>query len=347
LQFINKKKTYRIAFRLNAGHHFGMGHVVRCLAIAHELNKKIFVNILFIVNNSPEILFLIQKEGFEVKTYSHNETDEVCNILYQYEPDIIINDLPHSSTDYMKRIKKICPSINYDDGGEGCIYADYLIHVTYKTRTEFVDRKGYLYGVDYLILRDEFFLYRQKVSYKRIQKDPLNILMMMGGSDPANLTVKALEDIQNIGKDLDIDIIIGAGYHNQTQLQNVIRKSKHNIFIYTNVDADELLKLMTQADIGIAHYGITAYEMACVGLPFVAIAHNSEELNENRLSEYGFCLNAGLCDSLKEGDISSCITILLNNKSICEQLSKKGMDTIDANGLIRLVNLIIDVIGEK
>lgn len=339
--------TYKVAFRLDGGHSFGMGHIVRCLAIARELKKRIPVNILFVINNSPEIISLVEKDGFSVKIYNDNETDEVYNILNQYQPGLIFNDLPHSSVDYMKKINDLAPSINYDDGGDGGIFADYLIHVTYKTRTEFVGCDGYLYGLEYLILRDEFFLYREKETLRRNNKSHLKVLVMMGGSDPDNLTVKVLRDIQNIKKHLDINIVTGAGYHYHAELEKCVRESRHSVLTYTNVIADELLSLMMQADIGIAHYGITAYEMACVGLPFVAIAHNREEFNENRLVEYGFCIDAGLCDTLKPGDISSYLNELLNSESLRERLSKKAMDSVDGKGLIRVADLIVHVLGKE
>ena len=344
---ISENVTYRVAFRLNGGHSFGMGHVVRCLAVAHEIKKKIHVEILFVVNNSPEAILLIEREGFSLKTYIHDEAEEVYIILCQYKPDIIFNDFPHSSIAYMEKIKNLCTTINYDDGGAGCIYADFLLHVQYKTRSEFMGNKAYLYGFKFLILRDEFSSYRGKGVCKRINEDPLKLLIMMGGSDPANLTVKVLKDIQNIEKRLYVNIVIGAGYCHQNEFEKCLLESRHNIFLHNNVDADELLNLMVEADIGVAHYGITGLEMACVGLPFVAIAHNIEELEKNRLAEYQFCIDAGLCDSLKEGDISTCINILLNNRTIREKLSKKAMSNVDAKGLNRVTKLIIDILEKK
>ncbi|MGD9605738.1 MAG: PseG/SpsG family protein [Bacilli bacterium] len=346
-KFIYERATYKVAFRLEGGHHLGIGHVVRCLAVARELNKRISVNILFIINNSSEIISLIEKDNFPFKVYFHNETDEVYNILYEYNPHIIVNDLPCSSVEYMEKIKTLCPTINYDDGGGGCIHADYLIHVTYKTFTRLLGNKGYIYGPEYLILRDEFFLHRVKASYRIINNDGLKILITMGGSDPANLTIRALKDIQKIKNHLEIKIITGVGYRYHTELEQCIRESKHKVFLYKNVNVDQLLNLMTQADIGIVHYGITAYEMACVGLPFVAIAHNSDEFTKNRLIEYGFCLDAGLCDNLNESDIPFCVNKLLNNKKFREQLSKNGMNRVDAKGLIRIVNLVIDVLEKR
>lgn len=339
--------AYKVAFRLDGGPHFGMGHIVRCLAIAHELNKRISVDILFVLNNCPEIILLVEKAGFYVKTYSDNEIDEVYNILKQYKPDVIFNDLPHSSEEYMKKINALCPSINYDDGGEGGIHAEYLLHVQYKTRAEFMGNKGYLYGSEYLILREEFCLYRKKESRKRIDRFPFKVLVMMGGSDPANLTIRALKDTQNIEKSLDIAIVTGVGYRYQAELDKCVEESKHKVSLHVNVNADELLNLMIQADIGVAHYGITALEMACVGLPFVSIAHNSEEFYENRLVECGFCLDAGLCDTLKQGDISFCINKLLKDKDFREHLSIKGMDSVDGNGLIRIADLVVDALESR
>lgn len=338
------KLIYKIAFRLDGGHHFGMGHVVRCIAIAHELKKRIDVKILFVVNDSPECISIIEKDGFSTKKYVHNEIEEVYKILYQFKPDVIFNDLPYSSEEYMEKIKELSLSINYDDGGPGSKLSDNLIHVTYKTRNELVGKMNYLYGPEYLILRNEFLLYREKTFNKTINLSPISILIMMGGSDPANLTVKALIDLQNINTKLDINIVTGIGYHYQTDIEKCIKDSKHNVFQYNNVKIHELLKIMTQADIGVVHYGITAYEMACVGLPFVAIAHNSEEFNENRLTEYGFCVDAGLCDNLKKGDIAISLNKILTDISLRKELSIKGMDSVDAKGLSRVSNLIIEAI---
>ena len=338
--------AYKVAFRLDGGHHFGMGHVVRCIAVAHELKKRMNVNILFIVNNSKESISLIENEGFSVEKYILNEVEEVYEILKKHKPDVVFNDLPYSSEEYMKKSKTICTSINYDDGGPGCIYSDNLIHVTYKTRSDFMASESYLYGPAYLILRDEFYYYREKVRNKVISEEPVKILIMMGGSDPANLTIKALKDFQNINKYLDISIITGIGYRYHEDLEKCIQESNHKVYKYSNVKVDELMKIMSQVDVGVVHYGITAYEMACVGLPFVAIAHNSEEFNENKLTEYDFCVDAGLCDNLKMGDISFCLNKLLNNKILCKQLSENGMNSVDAKGLIRVTSLIIDVLDK-
>lgn len=345
--FSLKKITYKVAFRLDGGHHFGMGHVVRCLAVAHELKKQIAVKILFVVNNSPEIIAFIEKTGFSVKTYNNSEVDEVYKILCQYKPDMIFNDLPHSTEEYMQKIKGLCSSINYDDGGDGCKHADYLLHVQYKTRNEFVGNKNYLYGFEYLILRDEFSSYREKEFYKRINKDPIKVLIMMGGSDPANLTVKVLKDIQSIEKTLEVNIVTGIGYRYKNEFEKCSMESNHKLFLHTNETAEKLLNLMIQADIGVAHYGITGLEMACTGLPIVAIAHNREEFNENRLTEYGFCIDAGFCETLKEGEISNCINILLTDMEIREQLSKNAMLSVDAKGLDRVAKLVIGILRKR
>ncbi|MFA5906942.1 MAG: hypothetical protein WC836_23650 [Desulfobacula sp.] len=336
-----EKAQHKIAFRLDGGPEIGMGHVVRCLAIAASLNKRIPVDILFVVNKSPEVISLIKNAGFDVIPYGHKGSADSYNILYNYQPDIIFNDLPHSSASYMKKIQSLCRTINYDDGGEGCIYADYLFHVQYKTRTEFSGNKGYLCGLEYLILRDEFSLYRKKESFRVINHDPQNIMIMMGGSDPDNLTTMVLKDIQNLEYCLDINIVIGAGYIFHDPLNQCIKESKHSVALFAGINAEELLNLMKQADIGIAHYGITGLEMACTGLPLVAIAHNREEFTENRLTEYGFCIDAGLWDNLKEGDILSCVNQLITSKALREQVSKRGMKSIDAKGLHRVIDLLI------
>lgn len=346
IETIYHQVPYRVAFRLYGGHNMGMGHVVRCLAIAQELGKRQPVDILFVVNNSPEVLQAIEKAGFPVKTHTETHKDEAYQILYQYKPDLIFNDLPHSSEHYMKQIQPLCPTMNYDDGGSGCTYADYLIHVTYKTRPELIGKKGYFYGPQYLILRDEFFSYRKRVDHREMSEIPLSILIIMGGSDPASLTVKALDDIESMDRVLDIKVVTGAGFRYRDALAASVRETKHTILQYTNISADKLINLIIQSEIGIVHYGITAYEMACMGLPFVAIAHNKEEFDENRLTEYGFCLDAGLWDKLSKGDIAHYLTELLNNKSFCEQLSIQGMSTVDARGLVRVTDLILNVIGK-
>ena len=115
-----------------------------------------------------------------------------------------------------------------------------------------------------------------------------------------------------------------------------------------DVNGDGLLQLMLDSDIGIGHYGISAYEMASVGLPFAAIAHTDEELIKGRIGEYDFCLEVGLGRLLKEGDIAFSINKLMADKNARQELSENGMKVVDAKGLVRVTNLILDILkGEK
>jgi len=56
-------KSKRILFRVDANQKIGMGHLIRCLALASELQERYFCGISFIIKSSNSVTDMIKERG--------------------------------------------------------------------------------------------------------------------------------------------------------------------------------------------------------------------------------------------------------------------------------------------
>ena len=127
-------------------------------------------------------------------------------------------------------------------------------------------------GVKHVIVRKQFFLNQQ---IKFINEKIENILLIMGGTDVRNLTESILKLILNSFPDLRIHIV------SNKKLNTSDLESK-NIFLYSNLNALELSKVMSECEIAISAGGQTLYELAALNIPTIAIQvveNQSEDIN--------------------------------------------------------------------
>ena len=104
--------------------------------------------------------------------------------MQKHNPDVIINDRLDTNISEMKKLQKITKKIiNFEDLGSGSSIAMMTFNAIY---TEQIKRKNNFFGSKYFILRDEFIYQKNKI----IDNDVKNILIIFGGTDPNNLTLR-------------------------------------------------------------------------------------------------------------------------------------------------------------
>ena len=95
-------------------------------------------------------------------------------------------------------------------------YADIIINAIVGSNfnnKKFLDKNidtKYFYGPKYLFLRDEFLTLKNQNKILRTKIE--NILLIFGGSDPANLTSKVLEKLYK-NDEITLDVVIGPKYN--------------------------------------------------------------------------------------------------------------------------------------
>jgi len=339
-------KKQKILIRVDGGRKLGMGHVVRCLAVADELRSRISAEILFVTKGCPECVSIIKKSRYEVatippKSSTKEETNRARSILMDFKPNLVVNDILDAPKGYMKKISELAKAVNFDDTGAGTPYADKVIFTTRKPKSHNLSSPNCILEPGYVILRRPFMELRQKKFKRKISGKVRNILVCMGGSDPSNLTVKVLRALNALGEKMNVTVVVGPAYSSISGIRGVASRSKHNVKIRNNLDAKEVLDLMLGSDIGIASCGISAWEMGATGLPMLTLCQSKLELEEVKIGEYNLAIHLGLGKKINEQKITLNAEKLIKDKNLREKLSKEGMRVINGDGLENTVDVLI------
>ena len=338
---IMKKKQYNLdlssfldikfdyGFRLDIGGDVGSGHFYRCYAIAEKLiGKK--MKIIFIVNNKQELeSHLKNKKIFYHELKNDKEFKEISKNIKK-----IIIDLPFNNLKYNKMLEKNQKTVTIDDIGNKKILSDLLFNgsIVNEFQKYLIDknRTKYFKGPKFILLRSEFSLNKEKFYLnKKVKK----ILIIFGGNDENNITKKILKNFMD--KKYNITIIIGPSYKYLKNIERLISNSK--IKLYQN--KKNIANLLVKQDIVISSAGITAYELASLGIPSIFMPMDKYQMKTAReMESNGFGINYGYWNNnYKKLDEMICT---ISDYDIRKKMSKCGKKLVDGKGLERIVKKI-------
>jgi UDP-2,4-diacetamido-2,4,6-trideoxy-beta-L-altropyranose hydrolase len=254
-----------IYLRADGSPEIGLGHIVRCFALAHMLKKK-FV-IIFVSREIPEQTKKeIQSLGFQLLNIKTE--DEFFSKLNSTK--IVVLDGYHFDLAYQKKIKLIgCKLVCIDDLHDKEFVADLIINHAPGVIPQ--DYKAQPYtkfalGLKYALLRPMFLSQAKK---KRKIQEIKTILICFGGSDNKNLTKKTLDIVLTFAKFKKIIVITGAGYLYEKILIQSIQQDKR-VTHYHSITEEQMLSLMLEANIGIVPASGILLEALATGLSVIS-----------------------------------------------------------------------------
>ena len=337
---LNKK--IKIAFRIDGHPQIGLGHVVRCLTMAQEFKKQHpAVDFLFIMGNFQPGISMVKNEGYPIRIDNKLKMKSIHNIfenIYDYKPEILILDINDTNLRDVKKAKTLgCFIVTIDDLGDGQKVSDLIIDANRSLSNRSSDK--YLFGPDYIILREEFHKLRKKTKKNHPMAE--NILISFGGSDPNGLTLKVIDALNTI-EGIDKTIIIGQGFCYRKELDKIIGSNNNGIKVKYNVE--NTAQLMKDADLAISTPGLTMYELACLGVPSLMLC-STEQQNKiaNLFQEKGIVYNFGLTQEINKDVIREKALEYLSSQGLRSQLSEMAVDTVDGIGCKRVIKKILNL----
>ena len=267
--YLQRKK---IAFVVNAYEDIGTGHIDRCLSIASRL---ILHDVLFLLDKHYQLgIDIISEFNFPFEIY--NNEKELHNILNQYSPQLVINDILDTSEDYVSSLKdEGYFVVNFDDLGLGTNHADVVFDSFYEH--DFGEENVFS-GYKYFVLKDEFYFR----SSKFINEGVSNVLVAFGTSDPDNLTEKVVDSILSTNYEGRVNVILGLANNN---LERLISKYERNPLIQIYRDVSNISEFMYNADIIFTSAGRVMYEVCSMGVPTICLCQNERELTHKFVNE--------------------------------------------------------------
>ncbi|WP_322906521.1 UDP-2,4-diacetamido-2,4,6-trideoxy-beta-L-altropyranose hydrolase [Paenibacillus campi] len=283
---------YTIAIRVDASVEIGIGHVMRCLTLAHMLKQSSDYYIIFVcMQHLPDsVAKLIREAGYELVLIATTEADEpqwqqdayqTRQQLQRYTIQWLIVD--HYKLDYrwerqlkqhVERILVIDDLANRQHECEALL--DQNLHPAMNERyKECVSAQCRLFlGPANLLLRPEFTELRP---YRQLITNCRHILLNFGGSDPTHETEKWLKVLLQqsaLIERLHLHVVAGPANVQKGQIRELCM-----LFPQANYyEQAEMAKLLLNMDAAIGAGGITMWERCFMGVPAAVISVADNQL---------------------------------------------------------------------
>jgi UDP-2,4-diacetamido-2,4,6-trideoxy-beta-L-altropyranose hydrolase len=190
-----------------------------------------------------------------------------------------------------------------------------------------------LLGPRYALLRQTFLEpWPARPLAHRVQR----VLVTMGGSDPANVTVKALDALRSIANHLmEVVAVVGGSNSHLPQLEHQITSFPCSCRI--ELSPRDIVHWMARADLAISAAGTTCWELAHLGLPSVLVACAEDQLPiAGYLHEHGYALSLGWHQAVSAEAIARAVTDLSGSPERRAALSAAGKSLVDGKGAERV-----------
>ncbi|MBC7381834.1 MAG: UDP-2,4-diacetamido-2,4,6-trideoxy-beta-L-altropyranose hydrolase [Bacteroidia bacterium] len=250
----------KIIFRADGNSEIGLGHLIRCFALA-EMLKDTF-EIEFICASIPDKIRTL----FEHNTYKVSliETDADLSQIVNSASLIILDGYHFSSTYQLNLKNKGYLLVVIDDLHDSVFYADLIIN-----HAPLMDKNKYLYqnythfalGVEYALLRPSFLA--AALNQRKIVSIE-TVLICFGGSDSKNLTSKVLKACIKNPEFKSILAVTGEAYQYSDTINSLL-ENDNRIEHWHAVNEQTMLDLMLKSDLTIVPSSGILYEVLSAG----------------------------------------------------------------------------------
>lgn len=267
-----------IAIRVDSNDIIATGHVMRCLAIAEQFQKKP----LFICSEQVTQEFLMQR-GYECiclhNRYNQKnyELDNLSLIIKKKNVDLMLIDSYEVTEYYFHALHKMVRLAYIDDLIQFYYDVDLIINYTYKMTM--ADYEDWNYSNVEFLLGSKFAPLRKQFLQKPIQiKSINNVLLTTGGTDNFHIILDLVKRLSK--KNYTLHIVLGKFYDDCDELGQFIN-GKNNITVYRNVD--NIAQIMKKCDIAISAGGTTLIELATLGIPTICFSIADNQLAATKM----------------------------------------------------------------
>jgi len=310
--------------RADASSTIGMGHRVRCEALADELRRRGW-DVTFCVSSSEHYykstcdkLLASETEFFE----KASEADLAIVDHYAYDAIAF-----HELFTYQSNV------LTVDDCNDrGMLDCRWLVNpvTTHYRDADFTCMSG----PQYALLRRQFAEQRvHLLPFSRREK----LVLAFGGTDPAGLTLPVLKSLGKTGFCLShIKVMIGEGVSERQEISAFCRE--HGVELGTSVE--NVAGFLSNARLAISAAGGSLFELACMGVPavFVPVADNQFGALRQHV-EAGWCQEANASYSDVEALVTQAIE-LWQDEATLEQYHLRALKLVDGKGVERVIDKI-------
>jgi UDP-2,4-diacetamido-2,4,6-trideoxy-beta-L-altropyranose hydrolase len=339
--------------RADAGVRLGIGHVMRCLALAQAWQEA-GGRAVFAAAELPEALEArIAAEGAGVERLAvepggENDTRETLRAAGRTGARWVVLDGYQFGADVQERLKGGgLQVLAVDDYGHAGRYAaNFVLNQNLQATEALYPRIGpstrLLLGLPYLLLRREFWDWRdwERQTPARARK----VLITMGGTDPDNVSLRVMRAVGRLPAEaVEAVAVVGGGNPHRADLEEVARRTPA---VELRVDVRDMPALMAWADVAVSAAGSTSWELAFMGLPALCVVlADNQGPTADALGRGGLAWVLGPGSAPMPGQIAAALLELLADRDRRAEMSRRGRGLVDGRGPLRVVEAMLGTGG--
>jgi UDP-2,4-diacetamido-2,4,6-trideoxy-beta-L-altropyranose hydrolase len=335
----------KLLVRADASVTTGTGHVMRCLALAQAWQDAGGQVVFAMAESTPAVKERLRSEGIDVVEIAgvSGGADDSAQTTQQAAGNgaaWVVIDGYQFKAEYQLALKRAGLKILFvDDNGHAEHYfADLVLNQNaYASEDLYRSREAgtqLLIGLNYALLRREFRQWREGGTKQAGGR----VLVTLGGSDAANLTLKVIHALEQIRPaSIEATIVAGGSSPHTRSLESAAAEAKVNLRLAQNVK--NMPELMAWADIAVSAAGTTVLELAFMGVPSILIT-----VAENQRSNAAAWEKLGLAESLGEAanvstaQLADAITALISDSGRRMRMARSARALVDGLGAERVVS---------
>lgn len=363
--------------RADADSDIGLGHVMRCLALA-EWAKYDIIEAVLLSTSVPKALAatlsqltistleLTKNDKASSETlYAHShwlagtEQQDAENTLELIEqqvikrgvkPLFIMVDHYALAAPWERKLARIAKVLAVDDLCDRPHHCSWLVDQTLGRSEDdyqrWVNPECQLkIGPEYALLRTEFKEARGLL--RRTEPNPqilLRVLITLGGVDVDNVTgqvLRLLAEASIIDK-LLLTVVAGGSNPHIKELSELVGRIGCQAKLIVN--SQDMATLMSEHHICIGAAGATSWERCTLGLPTLnlVLAENQRLIAAN-LNHFGVAKNLGDIAKVNTAQLDQLLYLFHNDHNVYMQQVELSLATCDGMGCERILQIVTDV----
>lgn len=251
---------------------FGTGHARRMLNLASKLGADLFIPEKSSLPVKNLITTALEKD--QISSFQILQSADYFQEKKAY--DLIVTDYFRLNEELLQKLKKFGPVISIDEGIRHDVEIDFLIEIIPSLH----DKK--------CNLKDILLLDLPRREVPRNKNGELNVLICIGGEDPAQLSFKAAlscaQALHSNAQPFNMTVINNTSQVMEKKLQENFPKLVGKVSFVPPIP--NLSFILQNYDLIISHYGLTAFEAVSLDIPLILLG--TTKLHTALAKKYGF-----------------------------------------------------------
>lgn len=341
-----------LCIRADANSRIGIGHVMRCLALAQVWQDRGGSVCFISAIEAPSLIERLRQENMVLTNMtatpgSDEDLQQTVVAACVQGAVWLVLDGYHFTRDFMLRTQQSgLHLLLMDDvadrdlsGVEAVLNQNaYATEALYQ---HFVPCPRLLLGASHTLIRREFLSHS---GTKQIHAEAGRVLITLGGADVPNATLKVMRALRQITfRRLEVRLVIGSvnRHIDSLQAELAMLHEQHDAVILIN--PPNLPELMSWSDVTITAAGSSCWELCCLGVPqLILVTADNQRLMPSYFIEHDIAEVFGELDDTRIEELAQRLTALLQNTQRRLQLSRTALRVIDGGGAQRVVDFMLN-----